>query len=82
VNNNSMVIALSEPQTQFGREDSVSPSFPQKAFPAIRVVESEVNHDGFSQYFSNRSAETAPLSQHAEELGPCRNRMPHRSQSN
>jgi hypothetical protein len=82
VNNNRMLIALSEPQTQFGREDSVSRSFPQKAFPAIRVVASEVNHDGFSRYFSNRSAETAPLSQHAEELRPCRNRMPHRSLSN
>ena len=69
MNKNSMLIALSEPHTQFGREDFVSRSFPQKAFPAIRVVESEVNYDGFSQYFSNRSAEAAPLSQHAEEFG-------------
>jgi hypothetical protein len=38
-----MLIALSEPHTQFGREDFVSHSFPQKVFPALWVVESEVN---------------------------------------
>ena len=60
MNKNSILIALSEsPNTKFGKEDLVSQSFPQKVFSAIWAVESEVNNGGFSQYFSNSSAETA-----------------------
>jgi hypothetical protein len=62
-----MLIALSEPRTQYGREDFVSRSFPQKVFPAIWLVKSEVYHDGFSRYFSNASAETAPFVDAAPE---------------
>jgi len=56
-----MLIALSESHTQFGGEDFVSPSFPQEVFPRIWAVASEVNRGGFSRYFSNASAETAPF---------------------
>lgn len=68
MNKNSILIALSEtPNTKFGKEDFVSQSFTQKVFSAIWAVESEVNNGGFSQYFSNSSAETAPFVETALE---------------
>jgi Domain of unknown function (DUF4375) len=57
---NHILIGLSEsPQTKFGKEDFASQSVPQKVFSALWEVESEVNNSGFSQYFLNRSAESA-----------------------
>ena len=59
---NSILIALSSSgQTDFGREDFANQSTPQKVFSAVWALESEVNNGGFSQYFSNSSAETAPF---------------------
>ena len=60
MNKNSILINLSESdKTKFGKEEFVDQSEPQKVFSAIWAVESEVNDGGFSQYFSNSSAETA-----------------------
>ena len=60
VNKNEILIDLSEsPMTKIGKEEFVQQSFPQKVFSAIWEVESEVNNGGFSQYFSNESAESA-----------------------
>lgn len=57
---NGILIELSESdRTNFGKVDFQSQSFPQKVFPAIWAVESEVNNGGFSQYFLNFSGETA-----------------------
>ena len=57
---NHILIGLSEsPRTKFGKEDFASQSMPQKVFSALWEVESEVNNGGFSQYFSNSSAESA-----------------------
>lgn len=59
---NEILIGLSESeQTKFGKEDFALQSFPQKVFSSIWTVESEVNNGGFSQYFLNSSAETAPF---------------------
>jgi hypothetical protein len=59
---NSILISLSESEkTKFGKEDFARQSRPQKVFSAIWAVESEVNNGGFSQYFLNASAETAPF---------------------
>ena len=68
MNTNSMRIALSEPHTQFSREEFVSPCFPQKVFSALWVVEAEGNHGGFSRYYSNTRAENALLVEAALEL--------------
>ncbi len=58
---NQILIRLSESDnTSFGR-DFVSQSVLQKVFSALWSVESEVNNGGFSQYFVNSSAETAPF---------------------
>jgi uncharacterized protein DUF4375 len=59
---NQVLIRLSESeQTKFGKEEFARQSLPQKVFSAIWSVESEVNNGGFSQYFLNSSAETAPF---------------------
>ena len=66
MNKNSILIALSEsPKTKFGKEDFELQSIPRKVFSAIWAVESEVNNGGFSQYFLNSSAETAPFVEEA-----------------
>jgi len=60
MNKNDILINLSESEnTRFGKEDFALQSLPQKVFSAIWAVESEVNNGGFSQYFSNDSAESA-----------------------
>jgi hypothetical protein len=62
MNKNSILIELSESKrTKFGKEDFGLQSIPQKIFSAIWAVESEVNNGGFSQYFLNTSAESAPF---------------------
>jgi len=62
VNKNDILINLSESEsTRFGKEDFVRQSRPQKVFSAVWAVESEVNNGGFSQYFVNSSAESAPF---------------------
>jgi len=59
---NEILIGLSESdKTKFGKEDFAIQSFPQKVFSSVWAVESEVNNGGFSQYFLNSSAETAPF---------------------
>jgi hypothetical protein len=59
---NEILIGLSESErTKFGKEDFALQSIQQKVFSAIWAVESEVNNGGFSQYFLNGSAETAPF---------------------
>lgn len=60
MNKNEVLIDLSESErTKLGREDFVTQSVPQKVFSSVWAVESEVNNGGFSQYFLNRSGETA-----------------------
>src|SRR6185437_17005777 len=60
VNKNEILIGLSESEkTKFGKQDFALQSLTQKVFSAIWAVESEVNNGGFSQYFSNDSAESA-----------------------
>jgi hypothetical protein len=60
MNKNDILINLSESEnTRIGKEDFANQSLPQKIFSAIWAVESEVNNGGFSQYFSNDSAESA-----------------------
>ncbi len=62
MNKNEILINLSESeQTKFGKEDFHIQSVPQRVFSSIWAVESEVNNGGFSQYFQNSSAETAPF---------------------
>ena len=62
MNKNDILITLSESEkTRFGKEDFARQSLPQKVFSAIWAVESEVNNGGFSQYFCNSSAESAPF---------------------
>jgi len=57
-----ILISLSmSDKTSFGKVDFASQSLPQKVFSAIWAVESEVNNGGFSQYFVNSSAESAPF---------------------
>src|SRR5579862_7273844 len=59
---NSILIDLSESElTKFGKQDFAAQSVPQKVFSSVWAVESEVNNGGFSQYFTNSSAETAPF---------------------
>jgi hypothetical protein len=59
---NEILIELSESEkTKFGKEDFSVQSAPQKVFSSVWAVESEVNNGGFSQYFLNSSAETAPF---------------------
>ena len=59
MNKNEILISLSESESsRFGKEEFARQSFPQKVFSAIWAVESEVNNGGFSQYFSNDSAES------------------------
>ena len=60
MNKNKILIDLSESEmTRIGKEEFAHQSLPQKVFTAIWEVESEVNNGGFSQYFSNDSAESA-----------------------
>jgi hypothetical protein len=62
MNKNGILISLSgSDKTKFGKEDFATQSTAQKVFSAIWAVESEVNNGGFSQYFLNDSAETAPF---------------------
>jgi uncharacterized protein DUF4375 len=59
---NGILINLAESdKTRFGKEDFARQSTPQKVFSAVWAVESEVNNGGFSQYFLNDSAESAPF---------------------
>lgn len=71
MNRNSILIDLSESErTKFGKEDFEGQSVPQKVFSSIWAVESQVNNGGFSQYFLNSSAETAPfVAQALEAIG-------------
>jgi len=60
MNKNELLIKLSESSmAKIGKEEFARQSLPQKVFSAIWEVESEVNNGGFSQYFSNHSAESA-----------------------
>jgi hypothetical protein len=60
MNRNGILIDLSDSdRTNFGKVDFRDQSTPQKVFSSIWAVESEVNNGGFSQYFGNRSCETA-----------------------
>jgi hypothetical protein len=59
--NHILINLSSSDKTSVGKEDFASQSLPQKVFSTIWVVESEVNNGGFSQYFLNSSAETAPF---------------------
>jgi hypothetical protein len=60
MNKNELLIELSESSlAKIGKEEFAQQSLPQKVFSAIWEVESEVNNGGFSQYFSNDSAESA-----------------------
>src|SRR5580692_9138473 len=60
MNKNELLIKLSESKmAKIGKEEFAQQSLPQKVFSAIWEVESEVNNGGFSQYFSNDSAESA-----------------------
>jgi hypothetical protein len=60
MNKNELLIKLSESSMpKIGKEEFARQSLPQKVFSAIWEVESEVNNGGFSQYFSNHSAESA-----------------------
>jgi Domain of unknown function (DUF4375) len=59
---NGILISLSmSDKASFGKEEFALQSLPQKVFSAIWGVESEVNNGGFSQFFLNSSAETAPF---------------------
>ena len=60
MNKNEVLIRLSESKmAKVGKQEFAQQSLPQKVFSAIWEVESEVNSGGFSQYFSNGSAESA-----------------------
>lgn len=71
MNKNEILIDLSESEmTKMGKEEFDRQSLPQKVFSAIWEVESEVNNGGFSQYFSNDSAESASFVMEAlEQIG-------------
>ena len=71
MNKNAILIDLSESEnTRFGKEDFATQSIPQKVFSSVWAVEGEVNNGGFSQYFLNSSAETAPFAPEAfEKIG-------------
>src|SRR5579863_490760 len=57
-------------KTKFGKEEFANQSFPQRVFSAIWAVESEVNNGGFSQYFLDRSGESASfVAQALETIG-------------
>jgi hypothetical protein len=63
---NEILIGLSQSKrTKYGKEGFASQSLPQKVFSSVWAVESEVNNGGFSQYFLNSSAETAPFAAEA-----------------
>jgi hypothetical protein len=60
MNKNHLLIQLSESdKAKIGRQEFAQQTIPQRVFTAIWEVESEVNNGGFSQYFSNDSAESA-----------------------
>src|SRR5215472_15377858 len=60
MNKNKLLIDLAESETtKVGKKEFARQSLPQQVFSAIWEVESEVNNGGFSQYFSNSSAESA-----------------------
>ena len=59
--NNILISLSSSEKTDFGKKDFASQSLPQKVFSSIWDVESEVNNGGFSQYFLNSSAQSAPF---------------------
>jgi hypothetical protein len=59
--NHILINLSSSDKTSFGKEEFARQSRPQKVFSAIWEVESEVNNGGFSQYFLNSSAESAPF---------------------
>ena len=67
---NGILIVLSESdRTSFGRDFSTQ-SVPQKVFSSIWAVESEVNNGGFSQYFLNSNCKTAGfVSEALETIG-------------
>ncbi len=59
--NRILINLSSSDKTRVGKEDFASQSLPQKVFSTIWAVEAEVNNGGFSQYFLNTSAESAPF---------------------
>src|SRR5260370_16965113 len=59
--NQILMDLASSDKTSFGKEDLANQSLTQKVFSTIWAVESEVNNGGFSQYFLNSSAESAPF---------------------
>ncbi len=62
MNKNGILSTLStSDKTKFGKEEFARQSIPQRVFSAIWEVEAEVNDGGFSQYFLNNSAESAPF---------------------
>ncbi len=62
MNKNRILIDSSESEkTRFRKQELAEQSLPQKVFSTIWAVESEVNNGGFSQYFLNSSAESAPF---------------------
>ncbi len=64
-----ILIGLSESdRTAFGKQEFAVQSLPQMVFSSIWAVESEVNNGGFSQYFLNSSAETAPFIAYPDDL--------------
>jgi uncharacterized protein DUF4375 len=71
MNKDEILIDLSESEmTKIGKEEFAQQSLPQKVFSAIWTVESQVNNGGFSQYFSNDSAQSASFVMDAlEQIG-------------
>ena len=62
MNKNNILIELAQSKrTKVGKEDFAIQSLPQKVFSAIWAAEAEINNGGFSQYFANSSAESAPF---------------------
>jgi hypothetical protein len=62
MNKNDILVGLAESDSvKFGRESFRDQSLPQKVFSSVWALESEVNNGGFSQYFQNSGAETAPF---------------------
>jgi hypothetical protein len=69
MNKNEILINLSQSgMTKVGKLEFAQQSLPQRVFSAIWELESEVNNGGFSQYFSNESAESASFVAEALEI--------------
>ena len=59
--NHILISLVDSDKTSIGKLDIASQNLSQQVFSAIWEVESEVNNGGFSQYFLNSSAESAPF---------------------